>query len=108
MAHQQPQPWPRIEPDLLSTLFEASNSDDTAPLEHLIEMPDLTLDEVALSIALVELSFEAVAKLLQQRVSGHSASQLTRPRKSTLFTHSHMIFHGSNKKPQVIPSISRR
>jgi len=37
MAHQQPQPRRRLEPEKLTALWEACESNDTAPLAHLIE-----------------------------------------------------------------------
>jgi hypothetical protein len=46
MAHQQPQPRPRLKPEQFDALWDACDSNDIAPLEHLMEMLDPPVNEL--------------------------------------------------------------
>lgn len=71
MAHQQPQPRERLEPDQFMALWQACDSDDTAPLEHLIKTLDATVDDLhtGLSVAIKHNHLNMVRHLLDRGVA---------------------------------------
>lgn len=71
MAYQQPQRPPRLEQEQLSALKNACDSDNTAPLERLIETLDPSVDNLkpGLWVAIKHNHLKMVRYLLERGVS---------------------------------------
>jgi hypothetical protein len=76
MTYQQPQQRPRLEPEQLSALRNACDSDNTTPLERLIETLDPSVNDLrpGLWVAIKHNHLNMVRYLLERGVSADGSA----------------------------------